>query len=126
MDGKPLKTISADSPDGATASFIIPASLLAGGEAARDATALSELVGVKEYAERRAHLMEQLPWAGTKLPGKIGIVTDLGGYGTAYRNGTRHSDPAIVEAELRTLRQLGVNGLRAMPSYLLEKIKAGR
>lgn len=80
-------------------------------------------MGLLEYVSLRAAHMEKLPWSKGELPKKFSLVTDFGGYGVVNNYGVHHSSRAVVEAEARTLRQLGVNGLRAAPLFFLEQAK---
>jgi hypothetical protein len=123
--GKALKTFEVDGPDGATAGIVVPHWRLANGREPTDAQFVAELTGLKEYAKRRADTLLSLPWAKGPLPKKFLFATDLGGYGVGSAYGVRHSDPAVVEAELPTLRQLGVNTLRKTPDFLMEWAKKG-
>ncbi|MEI7438035.1 MAG: hypothetical protein WCL16_14630, partial [bacterium] len=83
----------------------------------------SGVMGLLEYVSLRADYMEKLPWGKLELPKLFSIVTDLGGYGLGSGYGTHHCNKAIIEAEARTLRQLGVNSLRAVPQFLIEQMK---
>lgn len=79
---------------------------------------VSELLGLSDYARARAERLEKLPWAAAPLPKKFGVLSDLGGWGEGAGYGIRTTDRAVAEADARTLRQLGVNGLRARPDFL--------
>jgi len=114
-----LKTFKESAPDGRTVGIVIPHYLLAGGKEPTDPAFLAELGGLLPYALKRAEALEKLPWANQPLPKLYAIVSDLGGFGVAGY-GKRYSNKAIVAAECRALRQLGVNGLRAAPKFLLE------
>ena len=116
--GKVVKTVKESGPDGGTAGLLVPAYRLTGGVKPDDPAFLADLVGISEYASRRAETLEKLPWAGQPVPRKYMIVTDVGGYGEGGGYGVRHTNKAIVEAECRSLRQLGVNSLRSAPEFL--------
>lgn len=122
--GKVVKTLRESAPDGGTCGLFIPAYRLAGGKTPDDPAFLGELTGLLEYARRRAAMMEKLPWASWPLPRKYAFTTDLGGYGSGIYYGIRYTDPAIIDAECRSLRQLGVNGLASAPALLLDKVYA--
>jgi len=49
----------------------------------------------------------------------------VGGYGTGSGYGIRTTDRAVTGAELRSLRQLGVNGFRGGPDFVLEMLQEG-
>jgi len=115
---KVVKTVKESGPDGGTAGLLIPAYRLTGGVKPDDQAFLDDLVGISEYARRRAEMLEKLPWASQPVPRKYMIVSDVGGYGEGGGYGVRHTNKAIVEAECRSLRQLGVNSLRAAPEFL--------
>ena len=116
--GKLLKTFTVAAPDGVTAGIVIPHCRLVDGREPIQAEFVAELGGLKEYAQRRADSVAGLPWAKGALPQKFAFVSDLGGYGEGIGYGVRHCDKAIVEAEMPTLRQLGVNTLRQAPEFL--------
>jgi hypothetical protein len=120
-----VKTFSVNGPDGGTATILIPAYLLVGDTKPDDPTFLDQLTGVLEYARRRAKFLENLPWADGPLPTKYAIVNNAGGYGTGYGYGIRTSDKAVTYAELRSLRQLGVNGFRGPPEFIMEVLSGG-
>jgi hypothetical protein len=66
-----------------------------------------------------------MPWASQPVPKKFMIITDVGGYGQGGGYGVRTTNKAVVEAECRALRQLGVNGLRSAPQFLEEMAAKG-
>ncbi|HZE98078.1 MAG TPA: hypothetical protein VE981_13695 [Planctomycetota bacterium] len=111
LKGKSLKTFKEAGPDGGTVGVIIPGYRLAGGKTPEDAAFLEEFDGLLDYARRRAARLEALPAATGPRPSKFGIVTNLGGYGAGHGYGIRYTNPAVLEAELRGLKVLGVNGL---------------
>jgi hypothetical protein len=78
-----------------------------------------------EYAQRRAELLENLPWADWPLPRKYALINNVGGYGAGYGYGIRTTDKAVTRAELRSLRQLGVNGFRGPPEFILDMLVQG-
>lgn len=80
-------------------------------------------MGLLEYVTQRADLLEKSPWFKGDSPKKFSIVTDFGGFGIVNGYGVHHSSRPVVEAEARTLRCLGVNGLRAAPPFFLEQAK---
>lgn len=85
---------------------------------------LPDALGLLDYAKARAEALEKLPWAARPAPKKFAVLTDLGGWGEGAGYGIRYSDPAVAETEARTLRQLGVNGLRSRPGFLKDFTRA--
>jgi hypothetical protein len=71
-------------------------------------------MGITEYTRNRAKMLEELPWSGNPIPQLISVATDCGGWES------RHTSYQVLEAEARSLAQLGVNGLRA-GAALMEK-----
>ncbi|MHC4399778.1 MAG: hypothetical protein ACYTG0_08870, partial [Planctomycetota bacterium] len=123
--GKVVKTLKVNGPHGGTATIVIPAYRLVGHASPSSPEFLSELSGVLEYATRRAEFLESLPWADGPLPKKYAVVNNVGGYGTGAGYGIRTTDRAVTHAELRSLRQLGVNGFRDPPEFIMEVLSAG-
>jgi hypothetical protein len=109
--GKSLKSFKEAGPDGGTVGLVIPAYRLAGGKTPADPEFLAEFSGLLSYALRRAERLEALPDAKGPRPAKFGMVTNLGGYGAGHGYGIRYTNPAVMDAELRGLKVLGVNGL---------------
>ena len=118
--GKTIKSYTETSPDGSTAGLVIWPERWTGQDPPDFGAGV---MGLLEYATLRADHMEALPWGKGELPRQFSIVTDLGGYGNGYGYGIRHGSKAIIKAEARTLRQLGVNSLRALPPFLVEQLK---
>jgi hypothetical protein len=54
------------------------------------------------------------------LPKKYAVINNISGYGVGHGYGIRTTDRAVTEAELRSLRQLGVNGFRGGPEFLMD------
>ncbi len=121
--GQVVKTFQEAAPDGPTTGLAVPHYRLAAGRLPDDRAFLDELSGLLVYARRRVQHLESLPWHNESLPKKFMLVSDLSGYGTAGY-GVRYSNRAIVEAECRTLRQMGVNSLRAAPAFLHEMARS--
>lgn len=113
--GKVLRRFMASSPAGATVTLAIPGTR-------RDGL-VDELGTAFDVANRRQQFLLQLPWARRPLPSLYPVVSDLGGFGTAWGYGVRVSDPRIMTTELAAVLQLGANGLRAAPDFI---VKAGR
>lgn len=109
--GKPLKAFKETGPDGGTVGLVIPGYRLAGGKTPADPDFLRDFCGLLDYAQRRAARLEALPAAKGPRPSKFGMVTNLGGYGAGHGYGIRYTNPAVMDAELRGLKVLGVNGL---------------
>ena len=120
---KVIKTITESAADGGTVTLLIWPQRWAG-QAQPDLSA--GVMGLLEYVTSRAAQLEALPWGKEGSPKKFAIVTDLGGYGLGSGYGIHHCSPEVVEAETRTLRQLGVNALRAVPSNLVPSIIEGK
>ncbi len=117
-----LKKFIAEGPDGGTVTIVIPAYRLVDGVEPNAPEFTEELTDVLGYAERRAEFLEGLPWADGPLPRKYAIINNVGGYGTGFGYGIRTTNRAVTRAELRSLRQLGVNGFRGGPDFLLEML----
>ncbi len=66
---------------------------------------LEETMGILEYARRRMTHLASLPWADGPRPCLYGFLTACSGWNSGA------SDPEIWQAEYRTLRIMGVNGL---------------
>jgi len=109
--GKPLKTFKETGPDGGTVGLVIPGYRLAGGKTPASPEFLEEFSGLLVYATRRDARLAALPVAKGRRPSKFGIVTNLGGYGEGHGYGIRYTNRAVMDAELRGLKVLGVNGL---------------
>jgi hypothetical protein len=118
--GKVLKTFTESGPDGGTVGLVIPAVRLAGGKTPADPVFLKELGGLLDHARQRADRLDAALGPAGPAPKRFGIVTDLGGYGSGSYYGIRFTNPAILDAELRTLRRLGVNGFTHAPRFLSE------
>jgi len=120
--GKVVKRLTETGPEGATVGLVLPLYRLGGDVTPESREFTDELCGLSEYAQRRLAMLEALPWAKRPVPKRFGILTDLGGYGEGVGYGIRHTNRAIVEAELRALRQLGLTGLRGAAPYIFEAI----
>jgi hypothetical protein len=118
--GKVVKTFKEAGPDGGTIGIVIPAYRLVGGTRPDDPNFLDELTGLLAYATRRAETLEKLPWASQPTPKKYAILTNLAGYGLGVGYGIRTTNKAVIGAECRSLRQIGVNSLRGASPFLLE------
>lgn len=111
-NGRAIKTLHEHGPDGGTVGLVIQAELLGGGRRPDSPEFANGIMGVLEYALRRADTLEKLPWNAWPTPREYVIITDMGGYGAGTGYAIRHSDPAVTLAECRTLRCLGVNAMR--------------
>ena len=118
-----IKTITSAGPDGGTTTLVIPVYRLTGGAGPNSLAFTEELTDVLGYARCRAEVLEKLPWATGPLPGKYSILNNIGGYGTGFGYGIRTTDRAVTLTEMRSLRQLGVNGFRDPPAFLLEMLR---
>lgn len=122
---QPLKILKASGPNGGMFTLVIPADRLSNETPLNNPDFLEGLQTVLSYAQKRAGFLESLPWAKEPVPNQFTIVTDLKGYGEgglAY--GVHHTDPEVIRQEAHGLRQLGVNGLRDAPPFLIEKAAA--
>ncbi|MCL4207323.1 MAG: hypothetical protein KJ000_32985 [Pirellulaceae bacterium] len=120
-----LKKFTSSGPDGGTTTLVIPVYRLTPSAGPDSREFLHELGDVLQYARQRADWLESLPWASGPLPKKYAVINNISGYGTGHGYGIRTTDRAVTEAELRSLRQLGVNGFREGPEFLMERILAG-
>lgn len=114
LAGQAIKTFTEAAPEGNVVSLALCPERWNGTNYA------AGIMGLLDYVKLRADHMEKLPWGKDALPKKFAIVTDFGGFGVVNNYGVRHSSRAIAEIEARTLRQLGVNSLRAAPPFLLK------
>jgi len=121
--GKPVKAFREAGPDGGTVGVVIPAYRLAGGRRPDDPRFVAELTGLLDYATRRAERLEKLPRSSWPRPRRYAVINNVSGYGQGIGYGIRHTNRAIVAAECRSLRQLGVNGFRSGPEFLYEMIR---
>jgi hypothetical protein len=122
---KPIKRFTERGPYGGTVGVVIPISRLGTGKSPDDPEFVRDLCGLLAYAQRRAEQLEALPWARRTLPKRFAIQTDLGGYGEGVSYGIRTTDRDVISAEVRSLRQIGVNGLRNAPQFLLDAVARG-
>ncbi len=120
--GKVVKRLTETGPEGPTVGLVLPLYRLQGDVTPESKEFLDELCGLSEYADKRVAMLEALPWAKRPVPKRFGILTDCGGYGEGVGYGIRHTNRAIVEAELRALRQLGLTGLRGAAPYVFDSI----
>ena len=118
--GKVVKTFKEAGPDGGTVGIVIPAYCLAGGRTPDDARFVKELSGLLDYARQRAARVEALLGSSVPRLKRLAVTTNLGGYGTGSYYGTRFTNKAVLEAEIQTLRLLGVNGFVGGPRFLSE------
>jgi hypothetical protein len=123
--GKVVKRLSEKGPDGGTVTLVVPAYRLVGDVQPDSPAFLDELCGVLQYAQRRAEMLEGLPWGGGPLPKKYVLINNVSGYGQGFGYGVRTTDKAVTRAELRSLRQLGVNALRTPPAFILDGMRSG-
>jgi hypothetical protein len=120
-----IKKFTAKGPDGGTVTIVVPVYRLVEGIQPNSPAFTEELTDVLSYARRRAEALENLPWANWALPRKYTIINNVGGYGTGFGYGIRTTDRVVTSAELRSLAQLGVNGFRDPPDFILEMLRAG-
>ncbi len=116
--GRTLKTIREKGVTGATAGLMLRANTLTAGVTPESKQFLDGMTGLKDYVQRRLSFLENLPWAKGPKPTLFFFVTDLGGLGLGSGYKIRHTNPEISELELKTVRQIGVNGLRSAPLVL--------
>jgi len=120
--GRVVKTIKELGPQGGSVTIVIPGHLLTGSVTPASREFLQDLIGIHEYALRRTKLLEGLPWASWPVPKKFMIVADLKGYGVGVGYGIRHTNLAILEAEARSVRQLGANAIRNPNEVIVEMV----
>jgi hypothetical protein len=118
-----IKTFTSAGPDGGTATIVIPVYRPAGSAGPNSLEFTGELTDALGYARRRAEALEKLPWAKEPLPDKYTIINNIGGYGAGSGYGIRTTDRAVTLTEMRSLRQLGVNGFRDPPAFLLDLLR---
>ncbi|MHC4749938.1 MAG: hypothetical protein ACYTFW_08695, partial [Planctomycetota bacterium] len=120
-----IKKFTSKGPDGGTVTIVVPLYRLVEGVQPNSRAFTQELTDVLEYARRRAEILENLPWADWPLPQKYVVINNVGGYGTGIGYGIRTTDKAVMETELHSLRQLGVNGFRDPPDFILQILRKG-
>ncbi|UCG49496.1 MAG: hypothetical protein JSU94_06870 [Phycisphaerales bacterium] len=120
-----IKKFTTKGPDGGTATIVVPVYRLVEGVEPNSPAFTEELTDVLGYAIRRAEVLENLPWANWPLPRRYAVINNVGGYGTGFGYGVRTTDREVTRAELRSLAQLGVNGFRDPPDFILEMLRAG-
>jgi hypothetical protein len=120
-----IKRFTTEGPDGGTATIVIPLCRLVEGVDPVSSEFVEGLTDVLGYARNRAELLEELPWADWPLPRKYAIINNVGGYGTGFGYGIRTSDREVTEMEMRSLRQLGVNGFRDGPNFVVDMLRRG-
>jgi len=120
-----IKKFTAKGPDGGTVTIVVPVYRLVEGVQPNSPAFTEELTDVLSYARRRAEALENLPWANWPLPRRYAVINNVGGYGTGFGYGIRTTDRAVTAAELRSLRQLGVNGFRDPPDFILDMLREG-
>ncbi len=120
-----IKRFTSEGPDGGTATIVIPFYRLVEAVEPTSPEFVGELTDVLGYAKRRAEALEHLPWADWPLPKKYAVINNVGGYGAGYGYGIRTTDRNVTETEMRSLHQLGVNGFRDGPDFVVEMIRKG-
>lgn len=120
--GRVLKDIVEKGPDGPTATVRIAFDRLGFGNSPSQAF-LDDTLGVSALAQRRLRFLESLPWANRPLPRRFGIVTDCYGYAPGAGFSIRTTDKQVILTELRSVRQLGVNGLRQVPDFVVGMLR---
>ncbi len=123
--GKAVKTLTGYGPKGGSITIVIPGGELVGETTPADSEFLEDFLTIRQYAERRAKMLEDLPWAQSAKPKRFFIVNNLGGYGYGVGRGVRTTDIETLRAEFRSLRQLGGNGVRGASGVLQEMIASG-
>lgn len=116
--GKVIKTFTETAPEGALVTVYFPVRDLAPGGAPTPEF-IEKVGGLLQYSQRRDQFLEELPWAKRPLPKRYAIVTDCMGYHEGAGGYAAHtSNKEVILAELRAVRQLGVNGLRGSTEFL--------
>ena len=124
--GQVLKTIKELGPQGGNVTIILPANLLSTSITPASPEFLNELIGIQEYATRRMKMLQGLPWASWPVPKKFMVVADLKGYGTGIGRGIRHTNLTILEAEARSVHQLGANAIRNPDQVIVQMVASGQ
>jgi len=118
-----IKTFTSQGPDGGTTTLVIPFYRLTEGVGPDSPEFTEELTDVLGYAQRRAEALERLPWANWLLPRKYAIINNIGGYGTGFGYGIRTTNREVTLTEMRSLRQLGTNGFRDPPDFVMNMLR---
>lgn len=120
-NGKVFQTFAEAAPKGATVGFAFPGGKL-GDKGAADPEFVASLQGLSSYVHARRARLEKVFPVAAPMPRQFGVIGHLGGYGDADGGGkgrgsgygVRHCNPGIVADECRTLRLLGMNGLKSL------------
>jgi hypothetical protein len=124
LGGKTLKCFTEAGPDGPTVGVFLPLNKLGAGPEPTPEF-LAEAGGLLSYAQRRQEFLEKLPWANQPLPKLYAFLTDCYGYRTGAGYGIRTTNKDVMLAEMKAVRQLGVNGFRNGPEFAIEMVRTG-
>lgn len=120
-----LKHLAVEGPHGGTVGLMFPFELLSSTADGVPQPFLDGWCDLLTYARRRGEMLRALPWSDRPVPRKLAILTDINGHGEGIYYGIRYTDPAIMEEELRNVRELGVNGLRGGSWMVHDRIEHG-
>ncbi len=118
QDGESVAKFTEESPSGAVCTVVLPGRMVKDGKVMPGF--LEHACGLYELSRWRMEWMESLPWAGKKLPRRYEIISNLSGYGTDHGYGVRTSSLKVMSHEARTMRQMGINGVRHNPRFLMD------
>jgi hypothetical protein len=121
--GKSLKSIVEKGPDGPTVTVRIPFREMGSGPAPAPKF-VENTTGISEHARKRLKFLESLPWAHRPVPRRFAIITDCDGYAPGTGFNVRTTDKNVMLTELKSARQLGVNGLRSTPKFVVDMLVA--
>ncbi len=121
-----VKTVEVRSEDGNVFGLVIPLHLLSGATHPGSPEFVRQLTGLEDYELARRQPLEELPWARWPRPEQFLVVDSLNGFRPFNYHGTRYSSPSVVHEMCKTLRLLGVNGIRSPADFLLDEIEEQR
>ena len=124
--GRVVKVVRIRAGDGNVFGLVIPLDLLRGDVRPDSPEFVHRIVGLMEYEIDRREPLEELPWTTWPRPERFLIIDNVRGYGPVSYHGVRYSSRAIVSEILKTLRLLGVNGIRSPATFLRHDIQQRR
>ena len=124
--GDVVKMVRVRSGEGNVFGLVIPLDLLRGDVRPDSPEFVHRLTGLMDYEIDRREPLEKLPWTTWPRPERFLIIDNVRGFGPVSYHGTRYSSRALVYEMLRTLRLLGVNGIRSPAEFLLADIEERR
>lgn len=124
--GDVVKIVRLRSGEGNVFGLVIPLDLLRGDVRPDSPEFVHRLTGLVEYEIDRREPLENLPWTTWPRPERFLIIDSVNGFRPFSYHGTRYSSRVLVYEMLRTLRLLGVNGIRSPADFLLGDIEERR